>query len=380
MARAIGEQAHRLNTNTRYLHPLVLDYAERLTGLLPDPLEVCYLVNSGSEANELALRMARTVTGRRGVLVLEHAYHGNTGAMIDISPYKHGRRGGSGAPDWVRAAPAPDLFRGRHRAGPAFGARSRDAEEAACDRYLADLVVEADALAAGPGLAAFFTESIMSCAGQIEPPPGFLRGAAGIVRERGGLWIADEVQVGFGRVGEDWWAFARDGVVPDIVTLGKPIGNGHPLAAVVTTRAVADAFANGMEFFSTFGGNPVSAAAGLAVLDVLEGDGLPAHAARVGARLKEQLVALARRHPRIGDVRGRGLFLGLELVREGGAPEPDAALAKALVEHARARGVLLSTDGPDENVIKIKPPLVFGDDEAALLIAVLRSGLEALAP
>jgi len=360
---AAARQMARLNTNTRYLHDTVVEYAERLTATLPEPLRVCYFVNSGSEANELALRLARTVTGRRDILVLDAAYHGNTGSLVEISPYKFDGPGGQGKPEHVHVAPLPDTFRGPHpRDGTDPGA------------WYAERLRQtiAAARARGREIAAFFAESLPGSAGQILPPPGFLRAAYAHAREAGAVVVADEVQVGFGRVGERFWGFELDeGAVPDIVTMGKPIGNGHPIGAVVTTREIADAFANGMEYFSTFGGNPVSAAVGLAVLDVIRDEGLQERALRVGGYLAERLRELAGTTPLIGDVRGAGLFLGVELVRDGDSREPATAAASAIVEAAKERGVLLSTEGPHHNVLKIKPPLVFGEREADMLIAAL---------
>ncbi|HSM07212.1 MAG TPA: aminotransferase class III-fold pyridoxal phosphate-dependent enzyme [Longimicrobiales bacterium] len=351
-----------LNTNTRYLHENVVAYAERLAGLLPDPLEVCFFVNSGSEANELALRMARAHTGGSGTVALEGGYHGATQALVDVSHYKHAGPGGSGAPPTVRTVPVPDPYRGIYE---------RNVPGAA-DRY-ADHVREAfDALAsAGHAAAAFIAESFPSCAGQIEPPAGYFPAAYRHARAAGAVCIADEVQVGFGRVGSHLWGFEAMGAVPDIVTLGKPIGNGHPLGAVVTTRAIAESFANGMEFFSTFGGNPVSAAIGLAVLDVLEADDMQEHARIVGRHLRSALEALGERHPCIGDVRGRGLFLGVELVRDRDRKTPAPELARYVVDRAATLGVLLSTDGPDHDVLKIKPPLTFTRQDAERVVGTL---------
>ena len=358
VVEAAARQKAALETNTRYLHELVLRYAERLLATFPEPLGVCWLVSSGSEANELALRIARAATGRRHVVVLEGAYHGNTTSLIDVSPYKHGGPGGEGPPPWVHVAAMPDDYRGRWR---------RDDPERAA-RYAGEV---AEAARHSGGACAFLHESFLSCAGQIELPPGYLEHAYAAVRAAGGVVIADEVQVGLGRVGSHFWGFQTQGVVPDIVTLGKPLGNGHPLGAVVTTREVAHAFDNGVEYFSTFGGNPASCAVGLAVLDVLGDEGLQAHATRVGGRLLAGLRELAERHPAMGDVRGRGLFLGIELVRNRETREPDAAVADYLVQRARERGVLLSTDGPDHHVIKIKPPMVFDERDADRLVALL---------
>ena len=362
VVEAARRQIRVLNTNTRYLHEGVLDYAERLSALFPAPLEVCFFVNSGSEANELALRLARTLTGRRGVIALEGAYHGNTQGLVDVSHYKFSRAGGEGPPAWVRAAAMPDDYRGRYR---------RDDPDRAA-RYAGHVAAAAEELAAaGYPPAAFLAEPILSCGGQVEPPPGYLQGAYAAARDAGAVCIADEVQIGFGRVGSALWGFQLQGVVPDIVTLGKPMGNGHPLGAVVTTRAMAEAFANGMEFFSTYGGNPVSAAVGLAVLDVLEEEGLQAHAHAVGEAFRAELATLAHDHPAVGDVRGRGLFLGIEIVSRRDEPTPDRQAARYVVERMKEKGILLSTDGPDDNVIKIKPPLPFSDNDAVRVVGEL---------
>lgn len=362
--RVVAAAASRkavLETNTRYLHEDMVRLAERLGATLPDPLEVCFFVNSGSEANELALRLARTGTGNRGVVVLDVGYHGNTTTLIDVSPYKHDGEGGGGAPPWVRKIPLPDPYRGSHRGEPDAGR--------AYAMHVSDAVAALRSNGEEP--AALLAESILSCGGQVVPPSGFLAEAYTNARAAGALCIADEVQTGLGRVGEAFWAFELEGVVPDIVTIGKPFGNGHPLAAVVTTRTVADAFANGMEYFNTFGGNTVSCAVGLAVLDVIEEEGLQRHALATGAHLLAGLRGLMARHPIIGDVRGRGLFLGFELVEGREARTPAPAAAGWLVERARDRGVLLSTDGPDHNVIKIKPPLCFDAADADRLLGVV---------
>ncbi len=360
---ALADQAAVLNTNTRYLHPAILEYAERLTATLPDPLEVCFFVCTGSEANELALRMARSATDRHHVAVLDHAYHGSTSSLIELSPYKFEGRGGAGRPGHVHVAPAPDPYRvTKGVPGPDFAEQT--------------IVPMLEAAAAeGHPVGAFFAESLLGCGGQIVPPDGYLARAFELVRNAGGLAIADEVQVGFGRVGSHMWGVEAQAAIPDIVTMGKPIGNGHPMAAVVTTREIADRFANGMEYFNTFGGNPVSCRVGLAVLDVIERDGLREHAQRVGARLREMLTGLAKEHALIGDVRGMGLFIGIELVRDRQSKEPAVEEAAALVEHCRSEGVLLSVDGPHHNVLKIKPPLVFDEVDARLMVGAIGRGL-----
>ncbi len=347
VVRAAAEQMARLNTNTRYLHDLLVTYARRLAATLPDPLNVVFLVNSGSEANDLALRLARAHTGARDVLVLEHAYHGNLSALVEISPYKFDGPGGSGRPAHVHVCTLP-----------------RSAEDAG----------DVQRRAAGIAPAAFIAESLPGVAGQVVLPAGYLEAAYAHARAAGAVCIADEVQVGFGRVGSSFWGFELGGVVPDIVTLGKPIGNGHPLGAVVTTPAIARSFETGMEYFNTFGGNPVSCAAGLAVLDVIADERLQSHAARLGARIMEGLRELAARHPLIGDVRGAGLFIGVELTPPGGGPA--TAEAAAVVERARHARVLLSTDGPGRNVLKIKPPMVIGDADAERFLAVLDAALD----
>jgi 4-aminobutyrate aminotransferase-like enzyme/Ser/Thr protein kinase RdoA (MazF antagonist) len=366
VVRAGQRQMTVLNTNTRYLHEHVVEYAERLARLLPDPLAVCFFVNSGSEANELALRLARAHSGGTGVVAVEGGYHGSTQGLVDVSHYKFAGAGGAGAPGHVRAVPVPDAYRGR------YGRDLLDRGERYADHVrTAFRELETD----GHGPSAFLAESLLSCAGQIEPPTGYLRAAYRHARAAGAICIADEVQVGFGRVGSHMWGFETQDVVPDVVTLGKPIGNGHPIGAVVTTREIAASFANGMEFFSTFGGNPVSAAIGLAVLDVIEQERLREHAAVVGGTLKASLASLAMRHEVIGDVRGRGLFLGVELVLDRTAKTPAPTVASYVTERAKELGVLLSTDGPRRNVLKIKPPLSFTQADGERLVGVLETAL-----
>ena len=365
---ALAQQATVLNTNTRYLHENILRLAERLSATLPEPLRVWFFVNSGSEANDLALRLAWAYTGQKDVLVLEGAYHGNLSSLIAISPYKFDGPGGQGAPPWVHKLPLPCAYRGRYRhaADPAraYGEHAR--------RVIAQIQAQ------GRGVAAFIAEALMGTGGQVVFPPGTLREIYRAVHAAGGVCIADEVQIGFGRVGEAFWGFQTQGVIPDIVTMGKPMGNGHPLAAVVTTPEIAQAFANGMEYFNTFGGNPVSCAVGLAVLDVIADEGLQAHAREVGATLKGWLREIAERHPLIGDVRGLGLFLGVELVRDRETLAPAAEESAALIEWAKDRGVLLGVDGPLHNVLKIKPPLPFTLADAERLATVIEEGLHHL--
>ena len=357
VVKALSQQAAVLNTNTRYLHPNIVRYAERLLALFPEPLEVCYFVCSGSEANELALRLARTYTGAQDMIVVDGAYHGNTAALIEISPYKHDGPGGLGTPPHVHKVLMPDPYRGP------FQGYSRESGE----RYAQSVQdAVANIQSNGRKVAAFICESLLGCGGQIVLPDGYMEEAFGHVRAAGGVCIADEVQVGFGRVGAHFWGFETQGVVPDIVTMGKPMGNGHPLAAVVTTRAIADAFANGMEYFNTFGGNPVSCAVGTAVLDVINDESLQENARRVGGQLKQDLAGLMERHPIIGDVRGLGLFIGIELVQDRQTKRPAATEATYIVERMKDHGILLSIDGPLHNVLKLKPPIVFDEDNGRL--------------
>jgi 4-aminobutyrate aminotransferase-like enzyme/Ser/Thr protein kinase RdoA (MazF antagonist) len=359
---AVQQQIALLNTNTRYLHDNILRYAERLTAILPAPLKICYFLNSGSEANELAIRLARTHTRREDVIVLEHAYHGHTSTLIDISPYKFNGPGGNGRKAWVHVAPIADDYRGLYRRGePDLGKQYAD--------HVANILH--DLQNQGRAAAAFLAETLPSVAGQIVFPPGYLAQVYKQVRASGGVCIADEVQVGFGRLGTHFWGFETQGVVPDIVVLGKPIGNAFPLAAVITTPEIAASFNNGMEFFSTFGGNPVACAAGLAVLDVLREENLPQNALRVGARWMERLCELQTRHALIGDVRGSGLFLGIDLVNDRSSRAPATEQASYIVNRLRDRGILAGTDGPFHNVIKLRPPLIFADSDADLFATTL---------
>ena len=351
------DQLKVLNTNTRYIHDAILEYAERLTAKFPDSLSVCFLVNSGSEANDLALRLARAATGRRKVVALEAAYHGNLDHLIGISSYKFDGPGGSGPDDDLVLVDLPCTYRGKYcgtQSGPA---------------YAQDVASLLDSEDISP--AAFIAESLPGCGGQIVLPDGYLENVYETIRSRGGVCIADEVQVGFGRVGEKFWGFELQNVVPDIVTLGKPIANGHPVGAVVTTREIAEAFSNGMEYFNTFGGNPVSCTAATAVLDVIERDKLQAHAHTVGQYLLDAFQEMKNKYSLIGDVRGKGLYLGVELVTDRDSKNPAANEAHYIINRLRNKGILVSVDGPLHNVLKLKPPLVFSRDDCDSLIASL---------
>ena len=357
--QAAHEQNQLLNTNTRYLHDNIIELAEKLISKLPEPLSVCYFVNSGSEANELALRMAAALTGNNNAIVLDHAYHGNTSSLINISPYKFNGRGGKGKPDHVQVVPMPDMFRGEFTDSKSAGLQ-----------YAQNVQ---DAIKLQGGGSTFIAESLLGCGGQILLPDGFLQDSFQYIRNAGGICISDEIQVGLGRVGIHFWGFELQNTIPDIVTIGKPLGNGHPIAAVVTTPEIANTFNNGMEYFNSFGGNPVSCAIALSVLNVIEAENLQQNALDVGNYLLSELNLLKQKYELIGDVRGAGLFIGIELVKDLKTKEPALEMANEIVNNMKGRGILISTDGPFNNVLKIKPPLVFTRENADSLIQMLEN-------
>jgi len=364
VVQALARQAATLNTNTRYLYKSVIEYADRLTATMPGDLSVCMFVCSGSEANDLAWRLAKAHTGNSGGIVMEDAYHGTTDAVYELSPAEF--EAGRALADHIATVPAPDGYRGRFR---------RD-DPLYVDRYAAcvdDAIASLDARGFSP--AAFYLDLVLASNGVIVPPSGYLAAAFEKVRAAGGLCVADEVQSGFGRTGEHFWGFSAHDVVPDIVTLGKPIGNGLSMAAVVTTPAIVASLMKQCEFFSTTGGNPVACAVGLAVLDVLEREGLQERAVRVGETLRSQIEGLAQKHRLIGEVRGAGLFIGVELVRDRSTLEPAEREAAAVVNRMRDLGVLIGRDGPDGNVLKIRPPLVFDENHALQLTDALDRAL-----
>ena len=357
--RTAQKQMAILNTNTRYLHDSVVEYAQRLSNTMPEPLRVCFFVNSGSEANELALRLARTHTGNRDFIVVDHAYHGHTSSLIELSPYKFDGPGGAGMADHVHKVILPDVYRGSYKiSDPEAGAKYAEHIQ-----YAITEILDND-----KDVAAFFCESLPGCSGQIVLPDKYLQKAYKYIRQADGLCIADEVQVGFGRVGSHFWAFETQNVIPDIVTLGKPIGNGHPLGAVITTPEIAESFDNGMEYFNTFGGNPVSCAVGMTVLDVIQEEDLQKNALLMGNYFIENLNKLKQKHTLIGDVRGLGLFIGIELVLDNEKLTPAAYTTKNIVERMKDEGILLSIDGPFHNVIKIKPPMIFTIEDVDLVV------------
>jgi 4-aminobutyrate aminotransferase-like enzyme/Ser/Thr protein kinase RdoA (MazF antagonist) len=363
-------QMAKLNTNTRFLHDNIVEYADKLLATMPAELSVCMLVNSGSEANELAFRLAKNFTQSEQLLVVDGAYHGNTAACIAASPYKYNGPGGEGKSEHVHNVMLPDPYRGNYHGNTPESAL-------AYAQSVIDTVETLTAEGKKPG--AFICESLQGVAGQIIMPDGYLTAAYRAVRAAGGVCIADEVQVGFGRVGTHMWAFETQNVVPDIVTLGKPIGNGHPLAAVITTQAIADAFVTGMEYFNTFGGNPVSCAIGSAVLDVIASDNLQQHALITGQYFQDKLRELQQQYDLIGDVRGLGLFIGVELVEDPTTKQPATEKTAWLIEFFKARQILLSTEGQFYNILKIKPPMAFNNADADKFVNVLAEGLCTLA-
>ena len=359
VVKAGQDQMSLINTNSRYLHEHINALAKELVETLPPELSVLHFVNSGSEANELAIRMVKATTGEQDIIASEMGYHGNSNMCIDISSYKFDGKGGKGAPEHTHIFPLPDTFRGKYR-----GKNS-------ADKYVEEVQKQIDTVhKKGRGIGAFIIEPIISCGGQIELPEGFLNKAYKAVRAVGGLCISDEVQVGCGRMGKTFWGFQLHNVIPDIVTIGKPLGNGHPIAAIACTQKVAEKFANGMEYFNTFGGNPVSCAIGTEVLRTVKREKLQENALEVGEYLKNTLKKLAIEYPVIGDIRGQGLFLGIELVDTN--LNPLAAQTDYVANRMKDHGILMSTDGPDHNVLKIKPPLVFNKKNADELIFYLR--------
>jgi len=357
---ALSEQAVTLNSHTRYLHDLVLDYAERLLALFPNELNRVMFGCTGSEANELALRIARAYTENTGVIATQFAYHGNTMAIAQLSP---SYAAAEERADWVELIPPPDSYR---------GGSGQEGENAAHAKFLADIDNAIDRMAArGVAPAALILDAGFTSDGMFPPRGGLLSEAAKRVRAAGGIYIADEVQSGFNRFGKPRWGFELDDLVPDIVTLGKPIGNGHPLAATVIKDNILDVFSSKTRYFNTFGGNPVSAAVGLAVLDVFERDKLASNAQETGRYLHQQISALAKSHSLIGDVRGSGLFAGVELVLDQNPMSPATGATKRVVNAMRENGVLISMIGPNDNVLKIRPPLPFQRAHVDQLIETL---------
>ncbi|HEX7197243.1 MAG TPA: aminotransferase class III-fold pyridoxal phosphate-dependent enzyme [Candidatus Limnocylindria bacterium] len=366
VVEAIARQAAALNTNTRYLHENVVSLAERLVATLPAELDTAMFVNSGSEANDLAWRLATTITGADAGVVTDWAYHGVTAAIADFSPSEWPR--GEGPPG-VETYAAPNTYRGPYADDPDPASVAREQVVGAIAR-----LAERDRRPA-----ALFLDSTFTADGIFVPDPSVVAAIIGSVRDAGALYVADEVQSGHGRCGDGLWGHTRWGLVPDIVTLGKPMGNGHPVAAVITRSDIVDRFGAETTFFSTFGGNPVACAAALAVLDVLDEEKLIANAAGVGDWLRDELQALAARHPVIGDVRGRGLMTGVEMVRDPATREPNGNLAGRVKDEMAERGVLIGTSGRHGNVLKVRPPLCITREEAASVVTTLEGVLADLA-
>ncbi len=347
---AAQKQFAKLNTNTRYLYDELNNYAENLLAKFDSRLNKIFFVNSGSAATDLALRLARNYTRSSRTMVMDHGYHGNTAAAIEVSAYKFNGKGGMGKSDHVVIAPLP--------------------KEDHKDNVLGALRKEMES---DEPIGTFIAESIVGCGGQVPLSPSYIQGLHQMIRLQGGVCISDEVQTGFARVGSHFWAFETQGITPDIVILGKPMGNGHPMAAVVTTDEIAGAFENGMEFFSSFGGNPVSCVIGQAVLDVIEEEGLQQHALDTGNYLIEQLTHLKATTHSISEVRGSGLFLGIELTDENG---PASRLTTTVIDQLKEDGILLGIDGPHHNVIKFKPPMCFNRGNADELVQKIHKSLK----
>ncbi|MGD1895025.1 MAG: aminotransferase class III-fold pyridoxal phosphate-dependent enzyme, partial [Cyclobacteriaceae bacterium] len=337
-------------------------YAEKLLAKFPPSLNKGYFVNSGSAASDLALRLAYAHSRHKNIMVMEHGYHGNTQHSIDISDYKFSNAKGTGQKDHILKTPIPDTYRGKYT----------DNDGSAGKSYAQEAIEQIEQLPAG--IAAFISEPMVGCGGQVPLAQGYLKEIYPAIRQQGGVCISDEVQTGFGRLGDYFWGFEAQEVIPDIVVLGKPMGNGHPLGAVVCTSEIVESFSRGVEFFSSFGGNPVSCAIGLAVLDVIEEENLPAQAKDVGDYYQSLLNDLKADFPSIGDVRGSGLFIGVELIKNDQL-EPNTELAQYIKNELQQRHILISTDGPHDSVLKTKPPLCFTRQNAEQVVENMREVL-----
>ena len=357
-----ARQLARMNSNTRYLHPAQIEFADKLLEKLPRSLSVCYFVNSGSEANELALRLARAHTGGKDMITPNHGYHGNTTGAISVSAYKFNAKGGIGQPDWVQLVDVADEYRGRFR--------KDDPDRAKNYAALVGDAIE-NIAKRGVQLAGFIAETFPSVGGQIIPPKGYLADVYSRVRAAGGVCIADEVQTGLGRLGDYYFGFEQQEVVPDIVVLGKPIGNGHPLGVLVTTREIAESFSEGPEYFSTFGGSTLSCRMGKEVLDIVDDENLMENARIRGRDLLEGLRRLQEKYEIIGDVRGYGLFIGVDLVEDKNNRAPATKIADYVKNRMREHRILLGSEGPFDNILKIRPPLTIDQDGIDMLLAVL---------
>ncbi|MEA1898687.1 MAG: aminotransferase class III-fold pyridoxal phosphate-dependent enzyme [Bacteroidota bacterium] len=350
------KQMAKLNTNTRYIYDELSQYAAKLLSKFPASLNKVYFVNSGSEASDLAIRMAKTYTGLNNVLVTEYGYHGNTQTGIDISDYKFNHKKGTGQKGYIIKTNIPDTYRGKYKNNDGSAGKT----------YAQDVITDLQKI--DKPVAAFISEPIVGCGGQVPLAKGYLEKLYPAIRMQGGVCISDEVQTGFGRLGNYFWGYEAHDVVPDIVVIGKPMGNGHPMGAVITGNEIAESFEKGPEFFSSFGGNPVSCAIGMAVLDVLEEEELQENAKQTGNYYKKSLEELSGEFECVGDVRGMGLFLGIEIVKDRVSLEPDTGLAGRIKNELRNRNILISTDGPYDSVLKSKPPLCFSRDNVDQVI------------
>jgi len=366
VVEALEKQAKTLNTHTRYLHETILNYGEILAATFEDHLRRVYLCCSGTEANELALRIAKACSGAEGVIVTDFCYHGNSKTIAELSTAFPGPEGtGSN----VRTVTVPDIYR----------LHQRLSEKECAERFAEDVDAAIDSLAkSGMKPAALLVDTVFATEGLPDMPAGAIERAVDRIHAAGGYYIADEVQPGFGRTGENMWGYQLYGALPDLVTMGKPMGNGHPLAGVISRPDLAEEFGKKSMYFNTFGGNPVSASVGLAVLEVIEREGLKANAKTVGEHLRAGICDLANKHAIIGDVRGHGLFVAAEFVTNREIKEPASEETRAVVDEMRERGVLISRTGRHDNVLKIRPPLPFSKENADFLLNTLNDSLNTL--
>ena len=366
VAKKMIAQSKKLNINSRYLYENMRAYTKKLLKYFPKNLNVVYYVCSGSEANDLALRIANNYTKGNEIIVVDNAYHGHTKSLIDISPYKFKNKGGTGKKNHVHILDMPDGIRGKYRYK----------DNNWIKKYIQDAKNLIDKVSSNKRISAFYSESILGCGGQVVLPKNYLKEIFKKIRSKKGICISDEVQTGFGRVGNNFWAFQNQDVIPDIVTLGKPMGNGHPIAALITTKKIAKKFNNGMEYFNSFGGNPVSLSIGESVLEFIEKKNLQKKSFILGNYLIKELNKIKKEFPeKIIEVRGQGLFVGVDLVKKGNPDLPDKKLAQFIINNCRKLGVLISTDGPYNNVLKIKPPIIINKENIKFLVNCIRKSL-----
>ncbi|VDD94882.1 unnamed protein product [Enterobius vermicularis] len=374
---AINEQLSLSSCNIRLVSSKLTECAEKLLETLPG-LETVFFCNSGSEANDLALQLARDYTKNTDAIVLEHAYHGHVTSTMQLSPYKFEHGGSITKPEWVHVAPCPDVYRGKYRLTDEQ-LNNEEAKTAVGKKYSSEVEqIIQQATSKNRKIAAYFAEALQSCGGQVLPPAHYFSDVAGYVRSAGGLVVIDEVQTGFGRVGQTFWAYQmyNDDFTPDIITMGKPMGNGFPVSAVVTRKEIANALGGQVDYFNTYGGNPVACAAVLGVLEVLKNNNLLEHSQRMGELFKVELNKLKQKHCAIGDVRGTGMFWGIDLVKDRKTREPNAKLALKLVMKMRQEyGILINCDGPYKNILKIKPPMVFNEENLETIVSAIDKAL-----